>query len=310
MNRRGFLKRLTASALSVPLAGAVYGRAEAGWLTITHHRVAVPNLPPPFVGKTIALLTDPHHGPFNSLTFLQSVVERTNALQPDLIVLCGDFIQGRERDYIAPGLKAFGSLRAPLGVFAVPGNHDHMYGNVHAVRRAMHDNGLRDATNWGYWIQVDGCRLRVAGIDDLWHGEQHLDAALGDASERDACILLSHNPDYAETLRDPRVGLVLSGHMHGGQIVLPGVGYHCLPSRYGTKYLEGLVRAPRTQVFISRGLGTVGLPLRFRCPPEINLLTLIARDAGRGQGHDLNNKRRHTADPPDEVSGEAVLQSE
>jgi predicted MPP superfamily phosphohydrolase len=85
---------------------------------------------------------------------------------------------------------------------------------------------------------------------------------------------LCHNPDYAETLRDRRVGLVLSGHMHGGQIVLPGVGYRRLPSRYGTKYLQGLVRAPATQVFVSRGVGTVGLPLRFRCRPEVNLLTL------------------------------------
>jgi hypothetical protein len=78
------------------------------------------------------------------------------------------------------------------------------------------------------------------------------------------------------TLRDPRVGLMLSGHMHGGQIVIPGLGYHRLPSRYGLKYLQGLIKAPRTRVFVSRGLGTVGLPLRIRCRPEINLLTLAA----------------------------------
>jgi predicted MPP superfamily phosphohydrolase len=99
---------------------------------------------------------------------------------------------------------------------------------------------------------------------------------LGNASLADACLLLCHNPDYVETLTDRRVGLVLSGHMHGGQIVVPGFGPR-IPSMYGLKYLEGLVRAPITQVFVSRGLGTVVAPLRFRCRPEINLLTLASQ---------------------------------
>jgi predicted MPP superfamily phosphohydrolase len=207
---------------------------------------------------------------------LQSVVEKTNALKPDLVALSGDFIQGPRSEYIAAGLEVFAALRAPLGVYAVPGNHDHLRGNVAAVRRAIRDNGIIDLTNCGRWIRLDDCRLRLGGVDDLLHGEQDLDAALDDATDRDACLLLSHNPEYAEIIRDPRVGLVLSGHMHGGQIVIPGLGYHCLPARYGLKYLQGLVRAPRTQVFVSRGLGTVGLPLRIRCRPEINLLTLTA----------------------------------
>src|SRR5262249_33262494 len=121
-----------------------------------------------------------------------------------------------------------------------------------------------------------GARLRVGGVDDLWTGEQHLGAALADATANDACLLLCHNPDYVETLRDRRVGLVLSGHLHGGQIVVPGFGYHLLPSKYGTKYLHGPARPPYPQVYVSRGLGTTGLPLRFRCRPEINLLTLAS----------------------------------
>jgi predicted MPP superfamily phosphohydrolase len=276
MNRRRFLKGLFGGAIVAPMAGLVYGRVEATHVEVTRHTIAVPRLPAPFVGKTVALLTDPHHGPYNSLSFIQSIVEQANALKPDLIALGGDFIQGPRREYVAPGLAAFGTLRAPLGVFAVPGNHDHLHNSIGAVRRAFRDNGIIDATNAGYWIEVDGSRLRLGGVDDLWHGEQRLNAALGDATVDDACLLLSHNPDYAETLTDPRVGLVLSGHVHGGQIVIPGLGYHGIPSRYGLKYLQGLVQAPHTQVFVSRGLGTVGLPLRFRCPPEINLLTLTA----------------------------------
>jgi uncharacterized protein len=276
MNRRQFLKGIAGSTVAAGVAGLAYGRAEAGWIDITRHTIRVPHLPPPFAGKTLALLTDPHHGPFNSLSFIQSIVAETNALKPDLIALSGDYIQGARREYIAPGLQALGQLRAPLGVYAVPGNHDHMRGNIQAVRRAIDDNGITDVTNTGRWIELDDRRLRIGGVDDLWHGNPDLRTALGDATDKDACLLLAHNPDYAEKLRDPRVGLVLSGHMHGGQIVVPGLGYHCLPSRYGLKYLQGLVRAPHTQVFVSRGLGTVGLPLRIRCRPEINLLTLTA----------------------------------
>jgi predicted MPP superfamily phosphohydrolase len=275
MNRRQFLKGAL-GALAVPAAGAVYGRFEAGWIEVTRRTIAVPRLPRPFVGKSIALLTDPHHGPFNSLSFLRSIVERANALKPDLIALAGDYIQGPRREYVAPGIQALGELRAPLGVYAVPGNHDHLYSSIGAVRRALRDSGITDLTNTGCWVERDGCRLRIAGVDDLWHGQPNLRAALGDAAGDNACVLLCHNPDYAETLTDRRVGLMLSGHMHGGQIVVPGLGYHSIPSRYGLKYLQGLVQAPCTQVFVSRGLGTVGLPLRIRCRPEINLLTLAA----------------------------------
>jgi predicted MPP superfamily phosphohydrolase len=276
MNRRQFLRGALGCAVVGPVAGVAYGRAEAGWIEVTRQTLAVPNLPTPFVGKTIALVSDPHHGPYNSLSFLRSAVEQTNALKPDLIALPGDFIQGPRREYIAPGLEVFSALRAPLGVYTVPGNHDHFRGNIAAVRRAIRDNGLVDLTNCGRWVELDGYRLRIGGVDDWMHGEQDLDAALGDATDRDACVLLSHNPEYAETIKDRRVGLVLSGHMHGGQIVIPGLGYHCLPARYGVKYLRGLVQAPRTQVFVSRGLGTVGLPFRIRCRPEINLLTLAS----------------------------------
>ena len=100
-------------------------------------------------------------------------------------------------------------------------------------------------------------------------------AALGDATRDDACLLVSHNPDLAEVLREPRVGLMLSGHTHGGQVVFP-TGAPFVPSRYGQKYLRGLVQAPETLVYVSRGLGTSGVPVRIGSRPEINLITLKA----------------------------------
>ncbi|MBI1918317.1 MAG: metallophosphoesterase [Planctomycetes bacterium] len=276
MNRRQFLKIALGASASTSALSLGYARLEAGWLRVQRQTIAVPRLPAPFAGKTVALLADPHHGPFTSLQQIEAIVDTTNALRPDLVALAGDYVvESRGHVYIAPCLRELGRLRAPLGVFAVPGNHDH-WDDIALTHQAIRDNGIIDVTNAGCWVEWDGVRLRVGGVDDLWTGKQHLSAALGDATADDACLLLCHNPDYVETLRDRRVGLVLSGHLHGGQIVVPGLGYHCLPSKYGTKYLHGLVRTPYTQVFVSRGLGTTGLPFRFRCRPEIDLLTLAA----------------------------------
>jgi predicted MPP superfamily phosphohydrolase len=111
-------------------------------------------------------------------------------------------------------------------------------------------------------------------VDDLWRGYQDLPAALGRATPRDAVILLSHNPDYVETIRDPRVGLILSGHTHGGQVNLPIIGPPILSSVYGQKYAHGLVQGPVTRVFVSRGVGTIAPHVRLFCKPEIVLVTL------------------------------------
>lgn len=273
MNRRKFLKWAAAIA-TTPAAGYAYARGEAHWLEINRHTLVVPRLPSAFAGLTVALLTDPHHGPFNSLAYVREVVDRTNALRPDLVALGGDYVHGARGDkYVHACVEALGRLRAPLGVYAVPGNHDYWH-RIWVMHQALRDFGLTDLTNAGRWLERAGSRLRLAGIDDIWYGRPDLDAALGDATASDACVLVCHNPDFLETLTDRRVGLVLSGHMHGGQIVVPGLGYHRLPSRYGAKYVAGLVRTDCSQVFVSRGLGTVGLPLRFNCRPEIVLLTL------------------------------------
>src|SRR5206468_12954894 len=121
----------------------------------------------------------------------------------------------------------------------------------------------------------EGSRLRLAGVDDYWYGKPDVLPALGNASAADPCLLMSHNPDMAENLRDSRVGLVLSGHTHGGQVDVPGFGAPIVPSRYGQKYLYDLVQGPCCQVFVTRGVGTVAPPVRFLCRPEVVLITLV-----------------------------------
>jgi predicted MPP superfamily phosphohydrolase len=229
-------------------------------------------LPASFEGTTVAFLTDIHHGPFTNLDYVAAVTRTTLALQPDLIILGGDYSL-RDGKYIRPCFDVLSALKAPLGVFGVLGNHDYWHG-LAQTREGMKAAGVIELTNGGEWVTRGSDRFRLGGVDDLWTGRVDVKAALGYATRDDACLLISHNPDLAETLRDPRVGLMLSGHTHGGQVVFPTGGAPWIPSRYGQKYLHGLVEGPETRVYVSRGLGTSGVPIRIGSRPEINLITL------------------------------------
>jgi uncharacterized protein len=278
MDRRKFLKVAGITTVGSITAGIMYPFLEAKWCRVVRTTITVPNLPAPFRGTTIALLADGHHGPFVPLAYIRHVVSMTNALKPDIVALVGDFVH-RHDVYIAPGINELGKLKATIGRFAVRGNHDNQ--DYHGRRSfrwhsqaALAQAKLPDLSNAGVWIERGGARLRICGVGDFWTDQQDLNAALGDATASDAVILLSHNPDYVETIRDQRVGLVLSGHTHGGQIVLPGYGAPVVPSRYGQKYLYGLVEGPCCSVFVTRGVGTVTPPVRFLCRPEIVVITV------------------------------------
>lgn len=275
MNRRSFLKWTAAGAIGAPAVLLGYSLFEAGWFRVARPTITVPNLPADFEGLTIALLTDLHHGRYTSLHYIRTVVEVTNALQPDVIALGGDYAHSDKR-WLPPCFDALSQLKARFGVFGVLGNHDHWY-STRLTKEVMRKARVAEVTNGGYWLLRGSSRLRIGGVDDYWEGVQHLPDALGDARSDDATLLLCHNPDYVETITDRRVGLVLSGHTHGGQIVLPGLYAPYVPSRYGRKYLHGLVQTPYTQVYVSRGLATVGPPLRFGARPEITLVTLTRR---------------------------------
>jgi predicted MPP superfamily phosphohydrolase len=279
VNRRVFLKRVVVGAgavAGVSAAGWAYGRFEATWLHVIQDTIAVPRLPASFTGLRVALITDPHHGRYNALEYIASAVDTANALAPDLVALGGDFAHGNHgRRFLEPCLRELGRLKAPLGVFGVPGNHDY-YAGIDAAHRAVSAAGVTDLTNTGVWLERGGDRLRVGGVDDLICGKPLPHLAVGDTAPDECCVLLSHNPEVAETLTDERVGLVLAGHMHGGQVVIPGIGYHCLPAMYGDKYVAGLVHGPVVTAYVSRGVGVIGLPIRFRCRPEVNLITLTA----------------------------------
>ena len=263
MNRRSFIKWSLRTAVGVPLAGTAYGLFEASWFRVARQTLTVPHLPAAFEGLTVAFLADLHHSRYTSLHYIRTIVEVTNSLGADMILLGGDYAYA-DKKYLEPCFDVLTGLQAPLGKFGVLGNHDHWYSR-RITCQAMAKAGIAEVTNTGYWL---------GGVDDYWEGAQDLPAALGNASATDATLLLCHNPDYVETITDPRVGLVLSGHTHGGQIVFPGPYAPFVPSRYGNKYLHGLVETPYSQVYVSRGLATTGPPLRYGARPEVSLLTL------------------------------------
>jgi hypothetical protein len=276
MNRRQFLKGAAAATVAVGVGGIGYGFAEAGDIRVERVNLTVRNLPTAFNGFTVAFLTDIHHGPYVSREQVAGIVRTTRQLRPDLIVLGGDYCL-RDGKYIAPCFEVLKNLRADFGVFGVLGNHDYQHG-LAETKAGMRTAGITELTNAGVWLTKGGARLRLAGIDDLWRGKPDLVPALGDCTAADACVLVSHNPDFAErTLRDERVGLVLSGHTHGGQVIVPWGTNPFIPSAYGDKYAHGLVAGPTAPVYVSRGLGVTGVPVRYNCPPELSLLTLRPR---------------------------------
>ena len=272
MNRRVFLKATAALAIPSPVIGASYGMFEAGWVRVERPTLPLPNLPAAFEGLKVAFLTDIHHGPYVSLDYVNSIVRTTQTLRPDLILLGGDY-SSKEAKYIRPCFDVLAGLKAPLGVFGVLGNHDYWHG-LGETREGMNAAKIGELTNGGVWLERGNTRIRVCGVDDVWAGKPDALGALGDSSASDAVLLVSHNPDFAETLKDSRAGLILSGHTHGGQVCVPGYGAPIVPSRYGQKYLKGYVEAPATHVYVSRGLGTVSPPMRFDSRPELTLLTL------------------------------------
>ena len=221
MDRRKFLRNLGFAALGSSTAGGlIYPFLEAKWLRIVRRTIAVPNLAAPFRGTTVAVLADIHHGPFVPLAYIRHVVATTNALKPDIIALVGDYVH-RHETYIAPGIDELGKLQAALGRFAVRGNHDNR--NFQRITRAaLAEAKLPDLNNTGVWIERGGARCgSAASVISGLTGKistPHL-AMRQNTMPRS---FSRTTPTTSRRFAIRRVSLVLSGHTHGGQIVLPG----------------------------------------------------------------------------------------
>ena len=250
---------------------------EPSRLVLRETRIILPSWPASLKGLRIAVISDLHAGsPYITLDKIHQIIEMTNAAQPDLILLPGDFvIQGvaggrfMEPEVIASALKG---LRARFGIFATLGNHDWWY-NGPRVKKALENVGVTVLENDAAMIERNGVAIWIAGIGDKWEGNPDIPSALAGVNDSAAVIALTHNPDIFPSI-PARVALTIAGHTHGGQVLLPGVG-----AIAGREFpvLAGQARQINTTLFVSRGVGTVYIPVRINCPPEVAILTLKSR---------------------------------
>ncbi|MEF2278874.1 metallophosphoesterase [Deinococcus sp. YIM 134068] len=280
---RGLGRGLLGGGAALGALGGM-GAAQAYRFGVERVRATLPGLRSPL---RAVFLTDLHYGLYVGASSVRAWVDAANAERPDLVLLGGDFLDLPSGEWPAALFPELARLRAPLGVFGVWGNHDYDSFGRRDSRRGGRARGTwaerradltASFTRAGVTLLVNEGRavrgdLWVGGVDDLWQGEVDAQAALAGADGR-ATLLLSHNPDVLPQLPVP-AGLTLCGHTHGGQIRLPLLGAPVVPSRYGQRYAMGWVRgAFDTPAYVSRGLGTSGVPFRNLCEPEVTVLTL------------------------------------
>lgn len=238
--------------------------------TIERQEIYLPRLPRQLHGLRIVHLSDFHYGPLVDPRHLERAIEIANDLKPDIIALTGDYIS-QDREYAAPCAALVGRLRARHGVFAVLGNHDH-WTDAKLITDLFRSEGIRVLVNEGLRLDLNGEAFWLAGVDDTMVGLEDLSLALAGSCDVELKLLLAHNPTILRRAWRANVDLVLSGHTHGGQVTLrPEKNRSGRPRR---RLLRGLGRRGNTQIYVTRGLGTVVLPIRYGCPPEVSLLEL------------------------------------
>ena len=296
--------RWVGRAATVAVAIGVGLAAWAFWIepsrfTLRLERVEVPGWPPACDGLRFAVLADLHVGsPYFGVRKYERVVEAVNLLRADAVLLAGDYviqnvIGGR---FVDPGeiASVLGGLESRQGTFGVLGNHDWWHDGP-AVRRALESSGIVMLEDESTQITAGDCRFYLAGIGDFWEGEHDIDAALGEVPSEATVIALTHNPDLFPEV-PPRVALTIAGHTHGGQVNLPIVGRPIVPSQYGERYAQGLVVESDRRLFVTSGLGTSLLPVRFRVPPEIIVLQLRSTKAAAPVVESREERQAHGAD--------------
>lgn len=274
LNRREFLKvvGLTVGGGLVAASSYLAISDESQDPVVDQVPIRIKNLHPSLEGFTLLQMTDQHLYPLTQPSLIKKSVAIANSLNPDLVVLTGDYVwQDLEAiDELAPILAG---LDAKYGVFSTLGNHDYWL-DADVITTTLEAAGLPVLVNQGLSIKHGKGSFYLAGLDDGWSGNPDLDATLEGAIPGDPVILLCHEPDLADRYAlDGRVSLQLSGHSHGGQIRLPGIGALILPY-LGRKYDIGLYKVDQMLLYTNRGLGVISEPVRYNCPPEITQFEL------------------------------------
>jgi uncharacterized protein len=277
MTRREFLTIAGTTAIGATLTG---GLTAAGYATVfepnrlkvSHTQVRLRSLPPGMDGLRIVLMSDFHLFPFTSADLIRTAIEQAGTLRPDLALFAGDFVYS-EVDAAFELSPILAKLNPKLGSFAVLGNHDHKKGAA-VVENALRRSGIEVLNNHGITLSAGASCLYLAGIDSMAAGTPNVHAAFAAHRGKMPTLVLAHEPDSIDYYSQyAPIDLQLSGHSHGGQIRLPGLGPVILPL-WGRRYPRGLYQVNNSQLFTSQGIGMVDLPVRINCPPEIAEITL------------------------------------
>jgi predicted MPP superfamily phosphohydrolase len=283
MTRRRFLRWLGLTAGSIGVMGfggwKYVWDIEPWWLVLEQVMVPIAGLPPALEGLTLAQLSDLHWSPVIKEGHIAKAVDMALTAQPDLIVLTGDYVTHRAH-YINDCARELARLAAPLGVYAILGNHDH-WTDAQIVQKGLEAVGLPVLLNVNVRIPVGNADLWLAGVDDVWEQRADLDRALAGILPGATTVLLAHEPDYADQVAgradqvaNCRVALQLSGHSHGGQVRPPLLEPPILP-RWGRKYPCGLRRVGDLWLYTNRGVGLIEPAVRFNCRPEVTVIRLV-----------------------------------
>ncbi|WP_407420879.1 metallophosphoesterase [Methanobrevibacter sp.] len=236
--------------------------------------VTIKDLPFEFHNYKIVNLTDIHLGQWISPEYLSGVVDYVNSINPDMITLTGDYVSYILEGYEDALLDSFKRLKAKDGKFAVLGNHDH-WADAEKIREILKDSDIVDLSNDVYTLEKNGETLNISGVDSCTVGADNIDEVLEKLPDDGASILLAHEPDFAKISSETnRFDLQMSGHSHGGQLVIPGVKTTPFRCSYSIKYPVGMYKVKNMVQYTSKGLGTNSFWLRINCKPEITLFYL------------------------------------
>jgi predicted MPP superfamily phosphohydrolase len=286
LTRRQFLATSALGATGLALAGAGALYHDTTDLQVTRLEVRLQRLPSAFDGLRLVQLSDFHYDPYLDNRVIASAVALANQLRPDVVVLTGDFVTQRPFSghfdppaavQAEPCSQLLSGLRPRLGIFAILGNHDY-FTDPDRIAAILRAHGFHVLRNHAFPLEENGARLWMAGVNDVVAGADDLGLALQPVPSGEAVVLLAHEPDFADWVPPQRVDLQLSGHSHGGQIVLPIIGPPYLPP-LARKYPWGLRRLGPLTLYTNRGIGTITLPVRFNAPPEVTLFTLRAANS-------------------------------
>ena len=239
---------------------------------VREHEIAIAGLPPAFDGYRVAQISDLHCGPFASGARVDGWVAAVNRLEADLVAVTGDLIANGST-FVPVVAASLGRLRGRDGVVACMGNHDY-FTDGEEMAIALERAGLTLLRNRGIEVRRDGAALYVAGVDDTWTRRHDLDAALAARPAAAPVLLLAHDPVLFPDAAKRGVALTLSGHTHGGQLGVPFFAKRFNLARSITRFTTGLYEIGAATLYVTRGLGTTGLPIRLFVPPEITVITL------------------------------------